>query len=947
MRRELIFAVAAVCGIPGAGPAQTTSALEPVAAGGMAAPGVPDGTFVAGSGVFGPPVLNEHGALAFYGTIRRGGDPDRTFTGIWVGRPGSLQLAVLTGDQAPGLPGGVTFRSVSRLPVLDDAGCVAFVASLTGPDVDEDENGESLWRACSGHLQLVARQGWQAPGLPDGVNLSTFASLSGNRSGALAFEAMLQGPAVDSTNNVAVFLGFPEALEPVVRRGDALPGQPAGVTFSNLSFPQVSVNRAGEAVFAARLAAPGSESGLYALLYRGPGGLEVLAREGADAPEGAGANFGEIAGFGLNDAGQVVFAAQVGVGSAVYVGRPGNLRKVASGEGGSVSGRAAINAAGEIVFSDGGSIRGGSPSSLRVLVAEGEAVSIDDPRVVDDCIDTELESCTPVGVQRGRSRIWNWNDAGQLLYTSEIVGSLVPFGYHSLWRDWALVGRTGEALDPSPFFPPLIHRFSSATLNNAGQVAALLETSSTRSPEMVALWGAPADPGDADGIDAPVDGRFTSSFIDESDVFTSAFTDQHRGGSSFGSIVDRGGLLVLARDAIDPARGLNVLAAAGGTGTATVAACGMDVNLTEDDSVVITCGSLTIEVLVGPVEIVLAPGLVLTVAEGGTARVEDLDAGDFAITNVGAYGILEVTGGGMTARVAPGEMLVASAEQNHAPLADAGSDATVEATSAHGAVVTLDASGSTDADPNDTLSYVWHGPFGEAYGASPSVTVPLGISTIVLTVTDSAGATATDTVVVTVVDTTPPTIAIAAPGATTYLLGQEVVSSYTCTDTVTGMRSCGGPVPSGAAFDTASTGAKVFTVSAVDGAGNVSSRSVSYAVSYGVCLLYDPSHAKKSGSTIPIKIQLCDANGHNVSAPAVVVAAQQVVKLADGSAGGVVGPGEASPDRGFRYHADLGAGGGYKFNLKTTGLSAGTYAIVWIATGDPTVHGSDVVFQIR
>ncbi len=44
-----------------------------------------------------------------------------------------------------------------------------------------------------------------------------------------------------------------------------------------------------------------------------------------------------------------------------------------------------------------------------------------------------------------------------------------------------------------------------------------------------------------------------------------------------------------------------------------------------------------------------------------------------------------------------------------------------------------------------------------------------------------------------------------------------------------------------------------------------SSDTATLSVSFNICLLYDPTKAKKSGAAYPIKIALCDVNGNNVS----------------------------------------------------------------------------------
>jgi hypothetical protein len=64
------------------------------------------------------------------------------------------------------------------------------------------------------------------------------------------------------------------------------------------------------------------------------------------------------------------------------------------------------------------------------------------------------------------------------------------------------------------------------------------------------------------------------------------------------------------------------------------------------------------------------------------------------------------------------------------------------------------------------------------------------------------------------------------------------------------------------------------------------------------------------------------------------------VRLSDFAPGEVEDSGDANPDDNFRF-----AGGMYVFNLKTTGLTTGTYVLVFKAGADPLTHG--VQFQIK
>ena len=124
-----------------------------------------------------------------------------------------------------------------------------------------------------------------------------------------------------------------------------------------------------------------------------------------------------------------------------------------------------------------------------------------------------------------------------------------------------------------------------------------------------------------------------------------------------------------------------------------------------------------------------------------------------------------------------------------------------------------------------------------------------------------------------------------------------------------------------------------------------SSGTGTLSVTYGICLLYDPTRAVKSGAAYPIKIQLCDIDGSNLSSAGTVVTAVGVGLISTTAYGDVMDAGNANPDNNFRFDSTLGGTGGYIYNLKTTGLTTGTYNLYFMAGSDPTLH--TVQFQVK
>ena len=83
-------------------------------------------------------------------------------------------------------------------------------------------------------------------------------------------------------------------------------------------------------------------------------------------------------------------------------------------------------------------------------------------------------------------------------------------------------------------------------------------------------------------------------------------------------------------------------------------------------------------------------------------------------------------------------------------------------------------------------------------------------------------------------DTTPPTISITAPVATTYQAGSIVTPSFSCTDGSSGTATCA--ITEGSSPLDTTPGWHTFTVTATDNVGHSSTKSVEYLVGTGVCV---------------------------------------------------------------------------------------------------------------
>ena len=201
------------------------------AAAGDVSPDVPDAAFVS----FGSPIINAHDRIAFAARLGTdsGGVTETNDLGIWADdASGARHLVARSGAIAPGTT--AVFLSFSE-PVYNDNETICFRATLQpAPGEATGKNEVGIWCHGAGSLALVAREGDQANGLPSGVTFRDFPEVvlpnqgGTTDQGAPIFLATLNlGPSgITAANNLGLWAvdrsGTPQLL---ARTGTVLNGK--------------------------------------------------------------------------------------------------------------------------------------------------------------------------------------------------------------------------------------------------------------------------------------------------------------------------------------------------------------------------------------------------------------------------------------------------------------------------------------------------------------------------------------------------------------------------------------------------------------------------------------------------------------------------------------------------------------------------------------------------
>lgn len=628
----------------------------------------------------------------------------------------TIETIAITGDPAPGT--SYAFSSFD-FPLLSANGKVAFKATLDSTSTFD--NG-GIWIGDNGSLELVIQDGDTRLRRPQV-----------NGTGSLGFLRF------DIINSDTITVGQPGNLSTIVHEGDIAPG--TNQQFTAIFDP--TLNEAGEVAFGGRYDAT-ANAGLWA---GNSSNLGLVARHGGLAPGTDGLQFKAIGvspgAFQHNNAGQVAFSATLDttnelIDEGIWVGAPGQVILVARtgdlapGTNGQVFTDIrlpGLNSSGQIVFTgeidigDGTketAIWLGDPASPNLLLRPGDEAP--------GTNGLSFKSFPNPAVSGGVAL----NASGDIGFPGRIeTGSF--FGDLAYWAGKGpaldLVVREG---DPAPgVVGEEFQTFTPLILNALGEVAFLggLATGDLSNRKGIWVWR---------GGELVFITRQTET-IEVALGDTRTVTDLFLLGVPFGTEGNDNGVsngfndvgqITFYAEFQDGSQGI-FLATPG-----VIADAGADRG-TNDAGTVILDGSGSFD----PGGTSLEYSWALDGGEigtGATPTVGPFAAGEYAVK-------LTVTDA--DGDVASNVMVLTVLAS---PVADAGADFTVNIKGGKTTTVTLDGSGSSDAD-GTIVSYVWSDADGVQVGTgvTADVTLSKGTFAFTLLVTDNDGLTASDDVVVT------------------------------------------------------------------------------------------------------------------------------------------------------------------------------------------------------
>ena len=241
----------------------------------------------------------------------------------------TIRTVAVTGDVAPDT-GGATYDAFGPV-VLNLAGEAAFTATLMQGGAVDATNDLGMWSEGTGALALIQRRGSPAVGTSATWD-AAIAPPAFNDAGQVAFLAFTSGP-------TGVWTEGSGALAPAAVTSTQAGGAPAGQNYA-APLAEPTFNDAGQVAFHGTLSGTGvTLSNDRAVWVGGPvGPLALAAREGEAAPGAGGATFSDFEGTLLNAGGDVAFRATLSDGGSGIWAGPAGAVQLAARDGSAAAG---------------------------------------------------------------------------------------------------------------------------------------------------------------------------------------------------------------------------------------------------------------------------------------------------------------------------------------------------------------------------------------------------------------------------------------------------------------------------------------------------------------------------------------------------------------------------------------------------------------------------------
>ena|GEM_PF-2723102 len=264
----------------------------------------------------------EDGRVAFTGGVIDPATSRFAAFGLWREGIESVQLVARTGQQAPGMPPGVNLAGINP-GALNGSGRVLFIAFFDGTGITFGVNHFGLLSDRTGAFESVAQIGTQAAGLPEGNLYSHLLAATLSDTGRVAFVAFLNGRGAADSGDRAVFSDITGTMTKLARTGDPVPDLPPGAFFD--AFDRIRINARNQVAFSASTTDVSVPYPFGLFLGDAHGRIQTIVRPG-DSVQIAPADLRtveRISGFDLNDDGRLAAVLRFDDGSSgVFVTAP-------------------------------------------------------------------------------------------------------------------------------------------------------------------------------------------------------------------------------------------------------------------------------------------------------------------------------------------------------------------------------------------------------------------------------------------------------------------------------------------------------------------------------------------------------------------------------------------------------------------------------------------------